>query len=84
MFYYHYHVMQCIDLSLQCACNTLTSYCSVHTKIEEKIVCVASRAGALENLEISGTLYLLVSDSAYDNIAIKITANKQAQYTVSS
>lgn len=47
------------------------------------MTCVASRAGALENLEIVGTLFLLVSDSDFENIAIKITDNKQAQTSVS-
>ena len=56
---------------------------SVHTKIEEKIVCVSSRTGALENLEINGTLFLYLSDSSNDNIAIKLCDNKQAQFTVS-
>ena len=56
---------------------------SVHTKIEEKMTCVASRSGALENLEITGTLFLLVSDSDLGSIAIKITDNKQAQTSVS-
>jgi len=52
---------------------------SVHTRIEEKITCVAARSGALENLEIIGTLFLLVTESDNGNIAIKITDNKQAQ-----
>lgn len=47
------------------------------------MTCVASRSGALENLEITGTLFLLVSDSDLGSIAIKITDNKQAQTSVS-
>lgn len=60
-------------------------FCSVHTRIEEKITCVASRGGGVESLEVLGILHLLVSDSANEKIAVKVTYDnsKGAQMNVS-
>lgn len=41
--------------------------------MEEKITCVASRGGGIESLDVQGTLHLLVSDSANEKSAVKVT-----------
>lgn len=65
-------------------CGYVADY-SVHTRVEEKITCVASRGGGVESLEVQGTLHLLVSDSANEKSAVKVAydSSKAAQMIVS-
>lgn len=53
---------------MSCAC---LYYCSVHLKIEEKIILTAGRDGGLQNMEVHGITTLRVQDESCGMIRIQ-------------
>jgi len=49
----------------------------VHLKLEEKLVVVIERDGALKNMEVKGDLTILISDPNYTRLKIKLKNEQQ-------